>query len=189
MELSAEVFGPSLCLGNDCDLKIRDAEPRNMALLLVVGRVRLDLLGDPRVRHRADVCLQKEMPFVLLRTRLPTAERKVRVGLNGKFSVAWCLHAIPQCRLIVLPIDKFRGTVSREEQQFGVNGRDKQRVGDVEVLPFSFPLAPVRKLIGRVSSFDERRHALWPEYIQAFVRARLQALEIAFIAEPREPAF
>lgn len=160
MELSPEVLRPCLSLRNDRHLKIRDAKFCNMSLLLVVCRVRRDLLRDSPVRHRAQVRLQKEMRFVLIGTLSSTAERKIGVGLDGKFSVARCLHAIPQSRLIVLPIDEFRGAVPREEQELHVNARDQQRVGNIEVLPFSLPLASVRKLIGCESTFDEGRHAL-----------------------------
>ena len=61
MELRPKIFGARICLRNNCDLKITYAELCDVALLLVVGGVGLDLLRNPGVGHCANVRFKKKM--------------------------------------------------------------------------------------------------------------------------------
>ena len=61
VELRFEILRPGAGFGYNRYLKIVHAELRNVALLLMVGGIGLDLEGNPCMRHCSDVRLQEKM--------------------------------------------------------------------------------------------------------------------------------
>ena len=102
IEFAPKIVGSRFRLRDNRHLEIVDAELRDVALLPMVGGIRLDLLGDPRVRHRANVGLQEiVLPlFVVWPARIPEDEISIRP--YGKFPHAG-LHGVPQTRVVRLP--------------------------------------------------------------------------------------
>ena len=60
-----------------------------------------------------------------------------------------------------------------------MDARDEERVRDREILPFSLASTLASEILRRVTALNEDLRSLWADDVKPFVRAGLNAAEIA----------
>lgn len=182
MDLRLEVCCPCVRLRDHGHLEIRDAEFCDMALLLVVGGIRFDLLRNPPMGHRADIGFQEEVLLLHASWAASVLQDEIGIGPEGK-PHAIRFHTIPEFWMIVLPIGERDGAAAGTLEERRMDTRHEKHMRHIEVLPFRFAAAVMCKLLGSVARFDERLYAIGAEHIHTFMRARSEPSENMPVAE------
>src|SRR5580658_3066773 len=160
MEVLPELLraGSRLRHGRDEECRHTGIFPR-VESLFIVSEITGDLRGHAAVGHRGSVRFEKYM-YLILSVRTPRILKgEIRVGTDRDHgSVVAGNNRIPKRRTF-LPVRKFCGTGTREQEHARMDVRDEERMPDANLSEFVISEALRGKVARRVSVFDQNRFA------------------------------